>query len=66
MSENEKTQPLGGSLGFVWMPADDEKGAKAAFLTKYGYKPTQSEVITGRLWLGPVPERMGQWVENST
>ena len=66
MSEQSgNQQPLGVAPGFCWMPADDEKGAVARFVEKFGYEPTQSEVITGRLWLGPVPERIGEWVSDT-
>ena len=65
MKENVKPVALVAAGGFVWTPASDEAGARAAFLAKYGYKPAQVEVVTGRLWLGPVPERQIEWVENS-
>jgi hypothetical protein len=61
MKENTSPVPPGSAPGFIWMPADDEKGASAAFLAKYGYGPTQTQIITGRLWLGPVPERQIEW-----
>ena len=65
MSENVKPVPLAAAGGFVWTPASDEAGAIARFVEKYGHEPARSEVVTGRLWLGPVPERRFEWVENS-